>query len=167
MNTQGAVSILLQRGVAALEFALLVIPLLVIFTGITEFGRAMFYYNSIAKAARDAARLMSTQTPSDPDYAALVTKATCTAVYGNTTCSGEALLPGLSTAMVAICDPTSCAGTHASVPTGTGVVNLVTVTLSTAANPYTFTSMAPFVPALFGVSSFNFAPISVTMRQIL
>jgi Flp pilus assembly protein TadG len=48
-----------QRGAAAVEFALLVIPLLVMLTGITEMGRALYYYNAIAKAARDGARLLS------------------------------------------------------------------------------------------------------------
>jgi Flp pilus assembly protein TadG len=156
-----------QRGVAAVEFAILVIPLLVILTGITEYGRALYYYNSIAKAARDGARLLSTQTPTDPGYAALINSAACTVVFGNTACTGTPLAPGLTTAMVSVCDPVSCAGTHAVQPTGTGVANLVTLTVGGGQNAYTFGSMAPFMPALFGVPSFNFAPISVTMRQVL
>jgi Flp pilus assembly protein TadG len=156
-----------QEGVAAVEFAVLLIPLLIILTGITEFGRAMYYYNAIAKAARDAARLMSTQTPSDSDYAGLKTKAACTAVYGNQTCSDGPLVPGLSTAMVSICDASSCPGTHANVATGTGVINLVTVTVGGPNNPYAFLPLAPLTPAQFGVASFNFGPIAVTMRQIL
>jgi hypothetical protein len=68
--------------------------------------------------------------------------------------------------MVSICDPLSCAGTHAAVATGTGVANLVTLTVGEQ-SPYTFASMAPFMPALFGVPSFDFAPIRVTMRQVL
>lgn len=156
-----------QNGIAAVEFAILLIPLLVILTGITEFGRAMYYYNTIAKAARDAARLMSTQTPTDPDYPTLINQATCTAVYGNTTCTGAPLVPGLAPAMVSICDRVSCAGTHANVATGTGVINLVTFTIGGPNNPYTFQSLAPFAPALFGVASFDFGPIGVTMRQIL
>jgi Flp pilus assembly protein TadG len=156
-----------QSGIAAVEFAILLIPLLVIATGITEFGRAMYYYNTIAKVARDAARLMSTQTPTDPDYPGLTSRATCTAVYGNQACSGAPLVPGLTTAMVSICDRASCPGTHANVPTGTGVINLVTFTIGGPNNPYPFQSLAPFTPALFGVASFNFGPIGVTMRQIL
>jgi Flp pilus assembly protein TadG len=156
-----------QNGIAAVEFAILLIALLVILTGITEIGRAMYYYNTIAKAARDAARLMSTQAPSDSDYSSLINKATCTAVYGNQACSGAPLVPGLTVAMVSICDPASCPGTHANVPTGTGVINLATVTIGGPNNPYAFQSLAPFTPALFGVPSFNFGAISVTMRQIL
>jgi hypothetical protein len=72
-------------------------------------------------------------------------------------------VPGLATAMVSICDPTSCAG----VPTGSGVANLVTVTIGGANAPYQFNSLAPFLPAQFGVASIAFGPISVTMRQNL
>ena len=64
--------------------------------------------------------------------------------------------------MVEICDSLACPGTHAAVPTGTGAINLVTVTIGSANAPYTFTSLAPW-----GVATFNFAPISVTMRQML
>lgn len=155
-----------QGGAAAVEFAILLIPLLVILTGITEFGRAMYYYNTIAKVARDAARLLSTQTPSDPDYPALLAKATCTAVYGNQACTGAPLLPGLTTAMVSICDPQSCPSTHATQGTAP-VINLVTVTIGGPNSPYTFESLAPFTPALFGVPSFDFGTISATMRQVL
>jgi len=156
-----------QNGVAGVEFAIVLIPLLVMLTGITEFGRAMYYYNTIAKAARDAARLMSTQTPSDPSYPNLINQATCTAVYGNPTCAGAPLVPGLAPAMVSICDRASCPGTHANVATGTGVINLVTFTVGGSNNPYIFQSLAPLTPGLFGVASFDFGPISVTMRQIL
>jgi Flp pilus assembly protein TadG len=151
-----------QAGVAAVEFAILLVPMLTILFGIAEFGRVMYQYNTIAKAARDAARLMSTQTPSDPDYPALVNSATCLAVYGNQSCTGSTLLPGLTAAMVSLCDRLSCPATHANVATGTGVINLVSVTIGNANNPYTFNSLAPF-----GVPSFNFGPIRVTMRQVL
>ena len=151
-----------QNGIAAVEFALVLIPLLTMLFGITEFGRAMYEYNTIAKAARDATRLMSTQAPADPDYAALKTTATCFAVYGNTGCTGTTLLPGLTTAMIGICDPVSCAATHAGVATGTGTINLVTVTIGSANTPFRFNSLAPW-----GVATFNFAPVSVTMRQVL
>jgi Flp pilus assembly protein TadG len=155
-----------QRGIAAIEFAILVIPLLVILTGITEYGRALYYYNTIVKSARDGARLLSTQTPADANYGALQTQAACMVVYGNGACSGQPLAPGLTTAMVSFCDPAACPATHAAQPTGSGVANLVTLTVG-ATTAYQFGSMAPFMPALFGVPSFAFAPIQVTMRQVL
>lgn len=149
-----------QRGVVAVEFALLLVPLLVILAGITEFGRAMYYYNTILKATRDGARLMSTQTPTDSDYVNLKVKAACTILYGNTDCTGNVLLPGLPEMtppsippMISISDPFS-------VTEGSTIVNGVTVTVGNASAPFTFQSLA-----LFGVKSFTFAPISVTMRQ--
>jgi hypothetical protein len=141
--------------------------MLVIVTAVTELGRAMYYYNTLAKSVRDAARLLSTQAPSDPDYPSLKITAACLAVFGNAGCDGQPLVPGLTTAMFSVCDPVSCAATHAGVPTGTGVVNLVTTRIGGAANPYTFQSLAAFAPALFGVQSFNFGVISATMRQII
>lgn len=47
------------KGVAAVEMALVLIPLLLIIAGIVEFGRTLWYYNALTKAARDGARMMS------------------------------------------------------------------------------------------------------------
>lgn len=48
-----------QRGAAAVEFALVIIPLLMIVAGIIEFGRTFWYYDALAKSTRDAARYVS------------------------------------------------------------------------------------------------------------
>lgn len=48
-----------QSGAAAVEFAIIIIPLLLIVAGIVEFGRTFWYYDALAKATRDGARLMS------------------------------------------------------------------------------------------------------------
>lgn len=48
-----------QKGVAAVEMAI-VLPLLVlVFTGMIEYGRLMWHYDVLAKATRDAARFLS------------------------------------------------------------------------------------------------------------
>jgi hypothetical protein len=53
-----------QKGVAAVELAL-VLPLLLIITFITtEFGRALYQYNIISKSVRNAVRYLSMQDPS-------------------------------------------------------------------------------------------------------
>lgn len=52
-----------ERGVAAVEFALVIALLLLIVAGIFEFGRAFWYYDALAKATRDAARYLSTASP--------------------------------------------------------------------------------------------------------
>lgn len=48
-----------ERGVAAIEFALLIVLLLMIVGAIIEFGRVFWYYDALTKATRDGARLIS------------------------------------------------------------------------------------------------------------
>ena len=118
-----------QRGVAAVEFGILIIPLTLMLFGLTEYGRAIYQYNTLVKATRDATRYLSTVAPGNG-----LTQARCLARHGNTACSGPVLVPGLEEgeAVVDICDASvpACAATHALVPTGSGAVNLVTVTIS-------------------------------------
>lgn len=149
-----------QRGVVAVEFALVIIPMLLMVFGITEFGRAMYQYNTLAKATRDATRYLSTQAAGSGTGTAQ-----CLAVYGNKTCAGSPLVPGLTTSMIDICDALSCQGTHASISTGSGVVNLVTVTV----RDYQFQSLINFsIGGLnAGLPGITFGPISNTMRQVL
>ena len=148
-----------------MEFAVLLIPLLIIAMGLTEFGRAMFYYNTLVKSTRDATRLMTSQIPTNPTYATLKTSAACFAVYGNSACTGNSIVPGLTTAMVYVCDRSStvsatCPDDYSNVPTGTGAINLVTVRI--IGYPYPLLVAAPFL----GIpSTLSFATISTTMRQ--
>lgn len=53
----------LQRGAAAVEFAIVISLLVLIVGGIIEFGRVFWYYNALTKATRDGARFMSTAAP--------------------------------------------------------------------------------------------------------
>lgn len=149
-----------QKGVAAVEFAILLPMLLLIAFGITEFGRAMYTYNTLVKATRDAARYAMARQPGGIADAGTQ----CMAVYGKETCNPGTdvpLAPGLTTAMVNICDWQRCPGTHQSQPQPLGTetaINLVTVTIT----GYAFQSFVPFVTA--DLSSIPFAPISTTMR---
>jgi Flp pilus assembly protein TadG len=143
------------RGVAAVEFAFILPMLLVMLFGTTEFGRAMYTYNTLDKAARDAARHLSQHGPGDTTIQA---EARCLAVYGNTGCSGAPLAPGLKTANVTVCDALACPGTHASQPTGLGLINVVSVTVT----GYAYGSLVQFV-----MPSITFNDISVTMRSQL
>ncbi|TMH08287.1 MAG: pilus assembly protein [Betaproteobacteria bacterium] len=140
-----------MRGVAAVEFALLLPPLLLMLFGTTEFGRAIYTYNTLDKAARDAVRYLSQHGPGDTTAQA---EARCLAAYGNTTCSGSPLAPGLTTANVTVCDALSCPATHAAQPTGLGVISLVSVTVT----GYAYSSMVQFV-----MPDITFKDISVTM----
>jgi Flp pilus assembly protein TadG len=143
-----------QRGVAAVELGIVIIPLVLCAFGITELGRAVYQYNTLAKATRDAARFLSTQGAGDAND---FTIARCLAVHGNRTCTGAPLVPGLTTGMVNVLDSSNSAS-HAGQATGSGVVNLVTVQVA----GYSFTSLMTFV-----VPSMTFGPIGTTMRQVL
>jgi Flp pilus assembly protein TadG len=147
------------------ELAIALLVLLTITFGITEFGRAIYQYNTLAKSARDAARYLSTKGPTDTDAKAA---AKCLAVfgkpfYGDPTCGGSTtpLAPGLTPAMVSVCDAVACPTTHMAQGTAP-VINLVTVTIGGAMAPYTFTSVVSFV-----APDIEFGAISVTMRQVL
>ncbi len=143
------------RGVAAVELALLLAPLLVMLFGVAELGRAFYTYNTLAKTVRDAARHLSQHGPGD---ALIAAEARCLAVHGNTDCSGDVLAPGLTIAQVQLCDASLCAATHAGQSTGLGAVNLVTVGIT----GYPWTSVVQWV-----VPNMRFNTISVTLRAQL
>jgi len=152
-----------QRGVAAVEFGLLLTPLVLMLVGTTELGRAIYSYNTLDKTVRDAARHLSQHGPGNTTIA---DEARCLAVYGNTdvvagggACTSTVpVAPGLTIGMVQLCDASVCAGTHANVSTGLGSINLVTVSIQ----GYPYSSI---VPAL--IPSMNFNNIAVTMRAQL
>lgn len=151
-----------QKGAAAVELAVLLIPLVLIAFGTTEFGRAFIEYNAIAKGTRDGVRFLTMKgplNPADPTSASDITQAKCMVAYGNPGCTGTARVPYLTAAMVSICDSWTCPATHAAQPTGTSVVNLVTVTVT----GYTFTPLVPFIMP----DPLTFNDISTTMRQVL
>jgi Flp pilus assembly protein TadG len=148
----------MHEGVALVEFALSVGFMLLLVFGITEFGRAIYQYDTLAKATRDATRYLSTQAPGD---ATATGEAKCLAVYGNPSCSGNPLVAGLTLAMVSVCDAMICPATHQAQGSAP-VVNLVTLTIGGANNPFAFTSAIPFV-----VPNIPFGAISATMRQVM
>lgn len=147
-----------QKGAAIVEFAVVLLPLVMMIFGITELGRAFYQYNTLAKATRDATRFLSTQA-AGTGY----DEATCLALTGRQDCtdSDTPLTPGLTAAMVNICDATTttanCPDTYNGVLTGSGAINLVTVRIT----GFPFVSVAPFV-----MPSISFGPIATTMRQI-
>ena len=144
------------RGVAAVELGITMIPLLILTFGVTEYGRAIYTYNAIDKSARDGVRYLTAPISGSLDPEA---DARNLVVYGNVQGTGAALAPGLTTGMVNICNATSCPGTHAGVATGSGVVNLVTVSIA----GYVYNSIVTYVAP----ATLNFNTISVTMRANL
>lgn len=139
----------IQKGVALVEFAL-IIPLLLILTFITtEFGRAVYQYNTLTKSVRDAVRYLSVQAPGTK-----LTEARNLVVYGNTGGTGSPLVIGLALSNV----PTPTWQTAGTVP----VINTVRVSIT----GYVF---RPLVTGAFGVSlsAFTYNDITATMRSQL
>lgn len=142
-----------MRGVAAVEFAILLIPMVVLGFGITEFGRAIYSYNTLVKSVRDATRYLTSQNPGNTEAH---DTAKCMAVYGDPDCSGTPLAPGLTTAMLQTCDRVlTCSGVDTSMITGSGTINLVVVRVQ----GYPYDSMVEFV-----MPDITFNNISATMR---
>lgn len=149
-----------MRGAVAVEFALLIPLLLVLALGAAEFGRALYQYNTLVKATRDAVRHLSQRNPTETGYSQARTEAQCLAVYGNTGCTGQPLAPGLTTSLVSIKQ-------YANVATGTSLVpgppiNLVEVGIT----GYTFNFILD--PRAFlggGGDLIKFGDIRATMRQ--
>ncbi|AOI61726.1 pilus assembly protein TadG [Burkholderia diffusa] len=166
-----------MRGVAAVEFALVLMPMIVLATGVAEFGRAIYQYETLTKATRNAARYLSVFLPTDSAYP--LAQAQCLVVYGSTTCgsAGTELVPGLTTSMVIVCDaahtpdcadasdppqfanlPTYDSTNNAASGTATGSINVVEVKVK----GYQYQP----IPAYPGLSSITFGNIVTVMRQV-
>ncbi|HMU64028.1 MAG: TadE/TadG family type IV pilus assembly protein [Nitrosomonas sp.] len=144
------------QGAVAVEMALLLALMLVLILGVAEFGRALYQYNTLAKAVRDAARHLSQFNPNDTsDYDEAKEDATCLAVYGNLSCGGEALAANLTTDMISINTITETSS--AGVP-----ITLVEVTIT----GFTFNfTLSPLVFLGGGDQSITFGDIRAIMRQ--
>ena len=142
-----------QRGAALIELAL-IMPLLLLLTFITtEFGRAMYEYNSVVKATRDAVRYLSVQTPGTH-----ITEARNLMVYGNTAGTGTPLARGLSLTNV----PAGSCCTWQTVGANP-IINTVTVRITS----YTFHSLFPSVMGVVFADANGdivFSEITATMR---
>ncbi len=145
------------KGAVAVEFGILLIPMVVLAFGIAEYGRAIYTYNTLAKSVRDAARYLTSQAPGDPTEH---DKAKCMVVFGSYDCGepDEALAPGLSVSMVQTCDrilKLKCDGVDTTLNTGSGTINLVVVRI----NGYAYDSVIEFV-----MQDMKFGAISTSMR---
>jgi Flp pilus assembly protein TadG len=126
-----------QRGVAAVEFAIVVFVLLLIGAGLVEFGRTLWYYDALAKGTRDAARYLSSmpasQMSSEIDNARqLVVEA-----------ASAALVPGFALTNVEVrCAPGDCTAID-----GPGDVTEVMVSVSF---PITLGVLFPFISSSGG-----------------
>ncbi|NPT60069.1 TadE/TadG family type IV pilus assembly protein [Paraburkholderia elongata] len=152
-----------MRGVVAVEFALLAIPMIILLLGIAEFGHAFYEYNTLVKSVRDSTRLLSAYDPTATTTYPIA-QAQCLAVYGTNDCSGSPLVEGLTTNMVVVCDQVNtsgCTGQFQNVqtdPTG-DTINLVQVKIT----GYPYAQVTGF----FNLAGLIFGDISCVMRQTL
>lgn len=122
-----------QKGAAAVEFAFLVFLLLVIGAGLVEFGRAMWYYDALAKGSRDAARYLSTVAAGNLGGSGSTTAKSIVA-----DAAAAAGVPEFSSGDVTVsCWPTSCSAVV--LPT-----DVTRVTVS-ATFPMTLGALFPFL----------------------
>lgn len=131
--------------------------------GLTELGRALYQYDTLAKAARAAARYLSVYESS---LTSVQDEARNVAVCGAPSCAGlSPVLPGLTTANVNVSVAAAAAPNFSpqllNIQTGDGALSMVSVTIGPPANAYQFVSLVPFV-----IPSIAFGPISVTMPQV-
>lgn len=134
-----------QAGVAAIEFALLLVILVPISFGTLELGRAFYQYNTLVKAARDGARVLASGSGN-----ARLAEARCVTLYGNPACSGAALLPHLDDAGL------FAGAVEQVVPAGATTIRVARVTIT----GYHFVSLVPYV-----IPDITFGPVSAAMRQ--
>ena len=147
-----------QSGVAAVELALIMVPMLVLAFGIVEIGRALNYYNGVVKATRTAARYLTTKDLNDSSTtrAAAITAARNLAVCGLVSgcTAANQLIPGLTTPSTQVVVTTTN-----DVPIGAGSISVVTVTIGGTGNAaVTFQSFLPY-----SITSFVFSPVKITM----
>jgi Flp pilus assembly protein TadG len=89
-----------EPGNAAVEFALSISVLAVLFTGVYQYGYTMYAYNALETGVANAARSALRTTLRADSKAAYRAALQNLVVYGNTTGAGAALVPGLTPAHV-------------------------------------------------------------------
>lgn len=95
-----------EAGGATVELAFLLVLLLLIAAGTFEFGRAFWYYNALAKATRDGARVVSLA----PDIAAAQTGAKNLVRDAVVAARLSPELTADNVEITTICDDDPCAG---------------------------------------------------------
>jgi Flp pilus assembly protein TadG len=141
-----------QRGAAVVEFAFVLTLMLLITAGIFEFGRAFQYYDALAKATRNGARLMSAAPKATISSVAVNNAKNLVVASANS----ANLSPILTTAEVVVtCTPAACADNTA--PTD--------VEVSISGYSINIGGVMPFVS---GTTSYTGVPLAphTTMRYM-
>lgn len=144
-----------QRGLAAIEFALLLPILLILAFAAIDFGRLLYQYDTLSKSTRDAAKYVARTVkpaanalPEDiTAYNTTVAQAMNLALCGTiAACGGSALVDGLTATNIAI-----------DYPARVGNITYVRILVSNYSTSY--------ITDVLGVGK-DLGTISVTMRQI-
>mgnify|MGYP000190056959 CR=1 FL=1 len=130
-----------RQGAVLIEFALVVMMLVVLVFGITELGRALYQWNTLTKAAEVGARYLTRSYGGlDPltcsprtGWDARVDEAENLVVYGAPIPSDGAIprLPGLTTDMVEIEEPE-----QVSISSGGGVIQACVIKIAVTEVPF-------------------------------
>ena len=149
-----------QKGVAIVEFAL-ILPFLLLLTFVTtEFGRAIWEYNTLTKSVRDASRYLAIQP-----VGTKITEARNLMVYGKLNVTGADTPLALNLSLANVPVGTCCVWqevTSTPVNGSAPVIRIVTVRIT----GYTFNSMFNSVLGLpFG--PLTFPDITASMRTFL
>jgi len=98
-----------SRGLAIVEFVIVLPICLMLMIGTAEFGRAFLQYNTLTKSVRQGARFVASQALSGSTgtisiSGGLATQTQNFVVYGNINGTGSPLLPSLSSGDVSVTD---------------------------------------------------------------
>ena len=153
-----------ERGVAVVEFTILLPVMLLLLMAIGELGRAFLQYNTLTRAVRDGARYVASNALNGSTQvvsldAMVIGEATNLVIYGNTTGGTTQLLPNFaSTGSIQI-------QTHDPlVPGGPGDGNITVI----ATYPFTPTlgAVLPNVLGTGGISTAFTMRAQVTMMAL-
>lgn len=157
-----------NRGVAAIELAIILPVLMLLCFGTLEAAHALTAYKRLLSHTTLAARYLASLAPGNGTI-----EAQCLVITGQPSstlpCSGTQVLPGFANATITVADASNSAATKrsqlTSADTGGLRVNLVTVTVRN----YQHTMLlGNALGGMIGQSStITFAPVSATMRQVL
>lgn len=140
-----------ERGVAMVEFAVILPLLLMIFLGIAELGRALLFYQRLTQAAETGARYAArafgavdaTDCSAQANWASVRLDTENVVIYGQVAGGGQPVVPGLDSADSALADVEISLVSR--VVTGVGDVCVVQVT---ALVKYKGIFGAQFIPVL-------------------
>lgn len=159
------------RGVAAVELALIALPMVLLAVAGVEYSRLFFTYQTLLKSAREGARYLSTFNTTATGYSSGSPNARLVAknrvVFGNNAGTGAPVAIGLTTAKVCIYDQANLSGTGCpalplanfqAINTGAGLPTMNAVRVEIRG--YQFDTAFPIpLPTVI------FEPIAVMMAQ--